>query len=100
VDHSSDSPPLIPTPRHLRKRVFRGEIPDSLLVPGGIGPRPDRAASNPNLASRRTRAERKVFTGQPREATQYATKRRIALTFVVLVALAVPVLIAALIVAG
>lgn len=95
MDHSSDSPPLIPTPRHLRRRRFRAEIPDPLLVPGGIGPRPGKAVPVPDAEPHGARVPAKTRA----TATPYAIKRRIAFVMLVLVGAAIPALIAALVLA-
>lgn len=89
--------PLIAAPRHLRRRRFHSEIPDTLLVPDAepLAWELDEAAG-PN-ASMRKRAE------TPLQGTQSPSRRRkrlVALWCVTIVSLSVPALVVALIVFG
>lgn len=92
MEHDADqTPPLVAAPRHLRRRRFRAEISDPLLVPDAEplewGARPaagDKPRTPPSAARK----------------TAYQRKRLVALIAVIAVCLAVPVLVAALLLVG
>jgi hypothetical protein len=89
-DSTDDSPPLVAAPRHLRRRRFRNEIPDGLLVPESSpifsSPLPPDSSEKPKPAS--TQAAR---------ASARRRKRAIALSIMTLIAFAIPALVFALI---
>lgn len=91
MDEPKDTPPLVPAPRHLRRRFFRQEIADELLVPGA-DPLPLEA--HPSHGA----------TPQARNVTArvqaYGRKRAVALLVVIIVSISIPALIFALIVWG
>jgi hypothetical protein len=83
-----DTPPLVAAPRHLRRRPFHREIPDTLLVP---------------LSVVQERVSPIKETAQPAADSlelAYRRKRLVALVSVVIVALSIPALIVALVLAG
>lgn len=88
---AEQTPPLVATPRHLRRKRFRADISDQLLVPGA---HPFQSASKPAAGAKPQR--------QPTAArrTAYQRKRLVALVAVIAVCLAVPALVAALLLAG
>jgi hypothetical protein len=91
---TDDTPRRLAAPRHLRRRRFRDDIPDLLLVPGAepyLEPQ-QPAASEPS-------AKRAAEAASPEEAT-YRRKRLVALVLVIAVLVSLPVLIAALVLAG
>ena len=91
-DPADDAPRLVAAPRHLRRRAFREEIPDALLVPGAepIPLAPRSAAS----------AKRAAELDADDEEVAYRRKRLVALVAVILVAVSVPVLVIALLLLG
>lgn len=90
MDETPDSPPLAAAPRHLRRRYFREEIPDTFLVPG----------AEP-VALSATPPSRKADSGLPKQPrSKYQRKRLVALVIVVVVTLSIPALILALVLAG
>ncbi|HSO92727.1 MAG TPA: hypothetical protein VLR70_16460 [Arthrobacter sp.] len=91
MDESIDTPPLVAAPRHLRKRLFHAEVPDTLLVPG-VDPFPLGAV-------RGNEAKPSVGTGQGRDQTQ-GRKRTVALVAVIFVSISIIALTIALILAG
>lgn len=86
---AEQTPPLVAAPRHLRRRRFRADIPDRLLVPDAK-PFPVARARKParqaGLASVGLRS--------------YGRKRVAALLAVVVVSLTIPVLLFLLIFAA
>lgn len=86
-----ETPPLVAAPRHLRRRVFHEEIPDTLLVPGV-----PLFALGPNGTGT---AKRQAATANTR-GTALQRKRRVALAGVIFVSLIIPALLIALILAG
>lgn len=91
-DPADDTPRLVAAPRHLRRRAFHAEIPDTLLVPG-VEPIPSEHRS---AAS----AKRAAALEPGDEGLAYRRKRLAALIAVILVALSVPALIIALLLLG
>ena len=91
-DPDDDAPRLVAAPRHLRRRALREEIPDTLLVPG-VEPVPYAPR---NAASAKRAAELDPDDGE----VAYRRKRMLALISVIIVALSVPTLILALLLAG
>jgi hypothetical protein len=87
-----DAPPLVAAPRHLRRRPYHAEIPDELLVPGVV----PSTFVTPRPASAKRAADADL---DPREAA-YRRKRRVALISAVFVAISVPTLVIALLLAG
>lgn len=92
MEHDAEqTPPLVAAPRHLRRKRFRADIPDPLLVPDAEpfpwGPRPaasDKPRTPPGAARK----------------TNYQRKRLVALVAVIAVCLAVPALVATLLLAS
>ncbi|MGO4492730.1 hypothetical protein AB4Y86_11680 [Arthrobacter sp. 2YAF22_2] len=95
MEHATDeTPPRVPAPRHLRRRRFRDDISDLLLVPGAEPyPEPHQPAAGPPTAKRAAEA------ASPEETT-YRRKRLVALILVIAVLISLPALIATLVLAG
>jgi hypothetical protein len=89
---TGDSPPLAAAPRHLRKRPFRNEIPDSLLVPGAT-----LATLGPRRAIERKRQAKPVTSTQK---TSDRRKRTVARLAVICVSLCIPALVLAIALLG
>jgi hypothetical protein len=91
VDEMKDGRPLVATPRHLKRRMFHQDIPDTLLVrvedPFPWQPTPARVAN-------------RQATGVPSSFRAFGRKRAVALLVVILVSLTIPSLLLALILAG
>lgn len=88
---AAQTPPLVAAPRHLRRKRFRADIPDELLVTGAAPfPAAPESAPRPKPQRQPTAARR----------TAYQRKRLVALVAVILVCLAVPALVATLLLAG
>jgi len=88
-DDSSTSA-LVAAPRHLRRRRFHSEIPDSLLVPDAEPLARDvRGAAEPR---------KRVLDGATTAEMAHQRKRMVALMGVLAVCLTVPILIVALLV--
>lgn len=95
MEHSTvGTPPLVAAPRHLRRRRFATDIPDLLLAPGAE-PCPEPAPSTEPSPS-----VKRAAVAAPPAAAAYRRKRLVAFLLVLAVAVSVPVLIAALILAG
>ncbi|WP_427130813.1 hypothetical protein [Pseudarthrobacter sp. S9] len=93
MEHSADgTPPLVAAPRHLRRRAFHTEIPDTLLVPG--------AEPAPLTPERTASAKRAADPDLDDEETAYRRKRLAALVTVLVVAVSVPALVIALLLLG
>lgn len=91
MDESLDNRPLIAAPRHLKRRLFHSEIPDTLLV---------RVADPFPLEASPTRALKRP-AGTPSARVQaFGRKRAVALVVVILVSISIPALLLALIFAG
>ena len=91
-DLADDAPRLVAAPRHLRRRAFHEEIPDTLLVPG-VKPIP--------LAPRSVASAKRAAELEPDdEEVAYRRKRLAALVAVILVAVSVPALVIALLLLG
>ena len=91
-DPADDAPPLVAAPRHLRRRAFHEEIPDMLLVPG--------VEPLPTGPTRATGAKRAAAVDLDAREMAYRRKRLVALICVLIVAISVPALIIALLLAG
>lgn len=91
-DHADDAPPLVAAPRHLRRRVFHEEIPDTLLVPGV-----DPLAIVPGDTAPPKRRVAKVPDSRE---SNLRRKRLIALIVVIAVSVSIPALVLALLLAG
>lgn len=91
VDESIDTPPLAAAPRHLRKRMFHAELPDTVLV-AGVDPFPLGAV-------RGNEAEPLAGAVRGRDQTQ-RRKRTVALAAVILVSISIIALTIALILGG
>ena len=89
---SDGPPPPAAAPRHLRRRRLREDIPDPLLVPGTPPLRAETERSAPT--------KRAAVQNPDRDEVAYHRKRMVALVAVVIVALSVPLLIAALVLLG
>lgn len=93
MDYSADDyPPLVAAPRHLRRRALHQEIPDELLVPS--------AEPLPNGLKRPTGAKRAAAADLDASGAAYRRKRLVALLSVLVVAISVPALVIALLLAG
>ncbi|MET1153815.1 hypothetical protein [Arthrobacter sp.] len=93
MENSADNAPrLVAAPRHLRRRAFHGEIPDTLLVPG--------AEPLPTGPTRATGAKRAAAADLDASQAAYRRKRLVALLSVLVVAISVPALVIALLLAG
>jgi hypothetical protein len=88
LENSADTaPPLAAAPRHLRRRRLHGEIPDALLVPEVqpfVIPSAAVSEASPPSAAKSRSAE---------GITAHRRKRRIAVSFVVLVSISIPCLV-------
>ena len=91
-DPAYDAPALVAAPRHLRLRAFHEEIPDALLVPG--------VEPLPTGPPRATGAKRAAAVDLDAREMAYRRKRLVALIWVLIVAVSVPALIIALMLAG
>lgn len=89
---ADDAPTLVAAPRHLRRRAFHEEIPDTLLVPG-VEPLTSGLA-------RAAGAKRAVAVDLDAGEAAYRRKRLVALISVLIVAVSVPALIVALLLVG
>ena len=91
-DPAGGVPRLVAAPRHLRRRTFHEEIPDTLLVPD-VEPAPlvPRSAAPAKRA-----AELNPDDGE----VAYRRKRLAALVAVIFVAVSVPALVIALLLLG
>ena len=88
---AEQTPLLVAAPRHLRRRRFRADVPDPLLVPDAV---PFERVTRPAALDK---------PGAPPSAarkTDYQRKRLVALVAVIAVCMAVPALVAALLLAG
>ncbi|WP_426978417.1 hypothetical protein ACQCSU_04110 [Pseudarthrobacter sp. O4] len=92
------APPLVAAPRHLRRRRLHGDIPDWLLVPGAR-PLP-RAPKRPPAAERPATAKRAAELDMDDAEVTYSRKRLTALVAVIVVVIAVPALVIALLLLG
>ncbi len=98
LEHSPDGPPpLVAAPRHLRRRRMHTEIPDALLVPGVEPiplqvPPPAEAADHAHVNV----AQQDKESQQLAREMLYRRKRRVALLVVLVVAIAVPAIVLAL----
>lgn len=88
MEDGSESHPLIPAPRHLRKRRFHREIPDTLLV------RQEPVAAVATEDSQEPEEEERPIN--PREAAR-RRKRTVALALIILVSVSIPALLLALV---
>jgi len=86
--------PLVAAPRHLRRRRFHSEIPDTLIVPDV---EPYIEHSQPTSS---TQMAKRAAKSAPPEETRYRRKRLVALMLVTAVLISFPALIAALVFAG
>ena len=94
MDSVSDAAvPRVAAPRHLRRRAFHAEIPDTLLVPDAEPYVP------PAPAAREPAAKRAAGAAPPDEAT-YRRKRLVALLVVVTILVSIPTMVVALVLAG
>ena len=95
-DPAEDAPRAVAAPRHLRRRAFHKEIPDTLLVPG-VEP---QSISHGRPAGAKRAAASDLGPGPGPGEASYRRKRMLALISVIIVALSVPTLILALLLAG
>lgn len=101
------TPPLVATPRHLRRRRLHEDIPDALLVPGAE-PFPlstarssgEQTVQEQAARERPAPAKRAAEVDLDDEEVAYRRKRLVALLAVVFVVLSVPVLVIALLLLG
>lgn len=91
-DPADDAPLLVAAPRHLKRRAFHEEVPDTLLVPG--------VEPLPAVPARETVAKRAASVDLDAREAAYRRKRLVALICVLMVALSVPALMVALLLAG
>ena len=85
---AEQTPPLAAAPRHLRRRRFRADVPDPLLVPD-VEPYPWSAAR---------KGRRHPGTVSVR-LSSYGRKRAAALSLMIIVSLTIPALLLLLILA-
>ncbi|MDD1477248.1 hypothetical protein [Arthrobacter sp. H16F315] len=90
MDESQDTPLLVAAPRHLHRRYFHEEIADELLVPGT---KPMALPASPPSKKANSRSPKPL-------QSRHQRKRFVALILVVLVALSIPSLVLALVLAG
>lgn len=90
---AEQTPLLVAAPRHLRRRRFRADVPDPLLVPDAVPYRQPTSASNARSAKRTTK-------NSPTSEITYRRKRIVALLLLSAVSLSIPVLVVALVLAG
>ncbi|MET3948581.1 hypothetical protein ABIB49_003306 [Arthrobacter sp. UYCu512] len=90
-DPADDAPPLVAAPRHLRRRTFHEEVPDTLLVPDAE-PLP--------LTCAEPAAPKRAALATDSKESEYRRKRLVALLAVIAVSLSIPILIIALVFAG
>lgn len=96
MEHTPDgTPPPAAAPRHLRRRRFHTEIPDTLLVPDAeplsLSPRAPAPPAKPALSSDAELLHRNSL---------HRRKRRFARLAVLFVAIIVPALVLALLLLG
>ncbi|MDI3242480.1 hypothetical protein QK292_13225 [Arthrobacter sp. AL08] len=91
-DPADDAPPLVAAPRHLRRRTFHEEVPDTLLVPDV---EPYSLPTVTGLSKNAMGEPRKDVSDDPLKR-----QRLVALAIVVLVSLTIPILVLALVLAG
>ena len=91
-DHADDAPPLVAAPRHLRRRIFHEEIPDTLLVPGA-----DPLTIVPGDTAPTKKRVAKVPDSRESDLRR---KRLVALIVVIAVSITIPALVVALLLAG
>lgn len=86
-----ETPPLVAAPRHLRRRAFHEEIPDTLLVPG---------VQPTNITRTDTSPRKRIAKAPDSRESDFRRKRLIALIVVIAVSLSIPALVFALLLAG
>lgn len=91
---AEQTPLLVAAPRHLRRRRFRADVPDPLLVPDAVPFGTLREADQPDEPTTRPAST------SGRNGLSYRRKRAVALYAVIFVSLSVPVLALALVFAG
>lgn len=91
---AEQTPPLVAAPRHLRRRRFRAEISDPLLVPDAVPFKTLRGEDHLDQPTTRPAST----SGQ--NGLSYRRKRAVALYAVIFVSFSVPVLALALVFAG
>jgi hypothetical protein len=94
----NEAPALVAAPRHLRRRAFHEEIPDTLLVPD-VQPYTltlTRAEPSPARRTKPSPDKRTARDLDSRESA-YRRKRLVALLVVIAVSLSIPILIIALV---
>ncbi|XAS65966.1 hypothetical protein V3C33_10590 [Micrococcaceae bacterium Sec5.7] len=90
MDEAAPSPPLVAAPRHLHKRPFRDEIPDTLFV-SGVRP------AIPAATSRVEREPQPQAAVRPHSELVRRRKRAVALGFLILASLSIPAMVLVLI---
>lgn len=88
---TEQTPPLVAAPRHLRRRRFREDVPDPLLVPDAVPFALTRAA--PSTTERTAK-------GPSSRESVHGRKRMVALLVVITVSLSIPLLVVVLIFAS
>lgn len=102
MDAARSAEPLPPSPRHMRRRRFRGDVPASMLP--GSGAESTRRPTR-DLAAKPARPPASVVTEHPatphgHRKASHRRKRLVVLGIVILVSLSIPVLALTLIFAG
>jgi hypothetical protein len=92
----NEAPALVAAPRHLRRRAFHEEIPDTLLVPDVQPYTLTRAEPSPARRTKPSPDKRTAKDLDSRESA-YRRKRLVALLVVIAVSLSIPILIIALV---
>ena len=91
MDDSRDNRPLIAAPRHLKKRLFHSDVPDTLLV---------RVADPFPLEAAPTRGAKRQSKTTSSRIRAFGRKRAVALLVVIFVSITIPALLLALILSG
>jgi hypothetical protein len=92
----NEAPALVAAPRHLRRRAFHEEIPDTLLVPDVQPYTLTRAEASPARRTKPSPDKRTARDLDSRESA-YRRKRLVALLVVIAVSLSIPILVIALV---
>jgi hypothetical protein len=93
----NEAPALVAAPRHLRRRAFHEEIPDTLLVPDVQPFALTRAEASPAKRTRPSPDKRTAARDLDSRESAYRRKRLVALLVVIAVSLSIPILIIALV---
>ncbi|MET4135494.1 hypothetical protein ABIC21_001704 [Pseudarthrobacter sp. PvP090] len=96
LEHTpDDAPPPVAAPRHLRRRRFHTEIPDTLLVPDA-----EPVSLSPPAPPPRAKPAQSSDAGLLSRDAVHRRKRQVARLIVLFVAIIVPALVLALLLLG